>query len=130
MSWLGDLIGYRPEPWHEKALCAQVGSDLWFPDKGCEGGNIREAIKTCNRCPVQAECLQYALEHGERYGIWGGITERQRRHLRRSQPPRPRDNSRCHNGHDITEVGRDNNGYCRQCRRDNLRRHDQKRRSA
>lgn len=65
-------------PWMESALCRQVGNpDWWFPAKG---GGAREARKVCAACPVQAECLQYALDHGAD-GIWGGTSARERRRL-------------------------------------------------
>ncbi len=64
--------------WYADALCAQVADEPFFPDKG---GSIREAKSVCARCPVKAECLAYALDRHERYGIWGGLSERQRRPL-------------------------------------------------
>jgi WhiB family redox-sensing transcriptional regulator len=65
-------------PWIADALCAQVDTDLFFPEKG---GSTREAKQICRECTVAAECLDYALSHGERFGIWGGMSERQRRKL-------------------------------------------------
>lgn len=67
--------------WQDDALCAQVGDDFWFPEKG---GSTREAKGVCGRCPVRAECLAYALEHDERFGVWGGMSERERRRLLRT----------------------------------------------
>lgn len=72
-----DLI--MPPLWIEDALCAQIDMERWFPDKG---GSTREAKAMCARCPVRPPCLQYALANGERYGIWGGKSERERRKLR------------------------------------------------
>jgi len=66
--------------WQDEALCAQADPELWFPEKG---GSVREAKKVCRRCPVRAECLEYALEHDERFGLWGGLSERERRNLKR-----------------------------------------------
>ena len=51
-----------------------------LPEKG---GSTREAKKVCRGCEVRAECLEYALEHDERFGIWGGLSERERRRLKR-----------------------------------------------
>lgn len=66
-------------PWVADALCAQVDvGDIWYPDKG---GSTREAKQICAHCFVQAECLDYALTTGERFGIWGGFSERERRKL-------------------------------------------------
>lgn len=66
--------------WRAGALCAQTDPEVFFPD---EGGSAREARAVCARCPVTAECLQWALEHDERFGIWGGATGRERMELRR-----------------------------------------------
>ncbi len=66
--------------WQERALCAQTDPEAFFPEKG---GSTREAKKICESCPVRAECLSYALEHDERFGIWGGLSERERRRLKR-----------------------------------------------
>lgn len=68
------------EDWQERALCAQTDPEAFFPEKG---GSTREAKKICQRCPVRAECLEYALAHDERFGIWGGLSERERRRLKR-----------------------------------------------
>ena len=51
-----------------------------FPEKG---GSTREAKQVCRSCEVAAECLQYALATDERFGIWGGTSERERRRLKR-----------------------------------------------
>jgi WhiB family redox-sensing transcriptional regulator len=66
--------------WHDKALCAQTDPEAFFPEKG---GSTREAKKICTGCEVRAECLAYALAHDERFGIWGGLSERERRRLKR-----------------------------------------------
>src|SRR5918999_3405857 len=66
--------------WQERALCAQTDPEAFFPEKG---GSTREAKKVCRACEVRAECLEYALQHDERFGIWGGLSERERRKLKR-----------------------------------------------
>jgi len=66
--------------WQERALCAQTDPEAFFPEKG---GSTREAKKVCARCDVRAECLEYALAHDERFGIWGGLSERERRKLKK-----------------------------------------------
>jgi WhiB family transcriptional regulator, redox-sensing transcriptional regulator len=68
----------EPEQWTAEALCAQVDSEIFFPEKG---GSTREAKKICGACPVREQCLQYALDHNERFGIWGQLSERERRSL-------------------------------------------------
>ncbi|MGO9034349.1 WhiB family transcriptional regulator [Mycobacterium sp.] len=76
---------FDPEPvttdqWQDRALCAQTDPEAFFPEKG---GSTREAKKICLGCEVRAECLDYALAHDERFGIWGGLSERERRRLKR-----------------------------------------------
>lgn len=66
--------------WQERALCAQTDPEAFFPEKG---GSTREAKRVCGGCEVRAECLGYALENDERFGIWGGLSERERRRLKR-----------------------------------------------
>ncbi|MFV0435573.1 MAG: WhiB family transcriptional regulator [Leucobacter sp.] len=66
--------------WQADALCAQTDPEAFFPEKG---GSTREAKRICESCEVRAECLEYALENDERFGIWGGLSERERRRLRR-----------------------------------------------
>jgi WhiB family redox-sensing transcriptional regulator len=74
-------FGMAEEPtWQERALCAQTDPEAFFPEKG---GSTREAKRICTTCEVRDECLEYALEHDERFGIWGGLSERERRRLKR-----------------------------------------------
>ncbi len=76
-----DRSGQEPErDWQERALCSQTDPEAFFPEKG---GSTREAKKICTGCEVRAECLEYALAHDERFGIWGGLSERERRKLRK-----------------------------------------------
>lgn len=67
--------------WREHALCAETDPEAFFPEKG---GSTREAKRVCAACEVRAECLEYALSQDERFGIWGGLSERERRRLRRA----------------------------------------------
>ena len=75
-----------PPTWAASALCAQTDPELFFPEKG---GSTREAKALCRRCPVRDDCLDYALAHDARFGIWGGTSERDRRRMKRpaGQPP-------------------------------------------
>jgi WhiB family redox-sensing transcriptional regulator len=66
--------------WQSDALCAQTDPEAFFPEKG---GSTRDAKKICASCEVRAQCLEYALQNDERFGIWGGLSERERRKLRR-----------------------------------------------
>lgn len=67
--------------WQDRALCAQTDAEIFFPEKG---GSTREAKKVCKLCFVRTNCLQYALDKDERFGIWGGMSERERRKLQRT----------------------------------------------
>jgi len=67
------------EAWRLEALCAETDPEAFFPEKG---GSTREAKRVCTGCDVRAECLEYALTNDERFGIWGGLSERERRRLR------------------------------------------------
>jgi len=72
----------EPEPWTARALCAQTAPEAFFPEKG---GSTREAKRICLGCEVKDECLEYALARDERFGIWGGLSERERRKLKKQQ---------------------------------------------
>ena len=79
----GGLLGGMDaddQGWQESALCAETDPEAFFPEKG---GSTREAKKICTGCEVRAECLEFALANDERFGIWGGLSERERRRLRR-----------------------------------------------
>ncbi|KWX60327.1 transcription factor WhiB [Mycobacterium sp. NAZ190054] len=80
-----DHFGDDTEPadedqWQERALCAQTDPEAFFPEKG---GSTREAKRICQGCEVKDACLEYALANDERFGIWGGLSERERRRLKR-----------------------------------------------
>lgn len=66
--------------WQGEALCAQTDPEAFFPEKG---GSTRDAKRICGSCDVRGECLEYALQNDERFGIWGGLSERERRKLKR-----------------------------------------------
>ena len=65
--------------WMERGKCLDADPEAFFPEKG---GSTREAKRVCTGCAVRAECLEYALTSDERFGIWGGLSERERRRLR------------------------------------------------
>lgn len=74
-----------PGEWADLGLCATHSNpDLWFPERGA---STAEAKAICRLCPVQAQCLTYAVNNGEKFGIWGGRSERERRRMRRSAQP-------------------------------------------
>lgn len=65
-----------PSTWGEWAQCRSADPETFFPDKG---GSTHEAKRLCAKCPIQRICLLYAVEHEERFGVWGGFSERERR---------------------------------------------------
>ncbi|WP_431039362.1 WhiB family transcriptional regulator [Streptomyces sp. P6-2-1] len=72
--------GEEPEDWKEGALCAQIGPDFFFPEPG---GSVQDAKRVCRSCPSRRACLEHALARDERYGVWGGLSEKERGRLRR-----------------------------------------------
>lgn len=66
--------------WQDQALCAQTDPEAFFPEKG---GSTREAKRVCMLCEVRVQCLDYALDNDERFGIWGGLSERERRRVKK-----------------------------------------------
>ncbi len=68
--------------WQEQGNCLGVDPDLFFPERGA---STKEAKEVCMGCVVRLECLEFALETNEKFGIWGGLSERQRRRLRRQR---------------------------------------------
>ncbi len=76
------LLGAGQFPdWMDRGVCHQTDPELFFPEKG---GSTREAMSICARCPVAAECLDYAIDNDERFGIWGGVSERHRRAIKKA----------------------------------------------
>ena len=74
------------QPWAADGLCAQTDPDAFFPDLG---GSVKQAKKVCAQCDVRAECLDWALSTNERFGVWGGKSERERRALTPHNTPCP-----------------------------------------
>ncbi|MGH3996322.1 MAG: WhiB family transcriptional regulator [Pseudonocardiaceae bacterium] len=70
--------------WLERGVCVQVGGDMWFPEKG-DLAVVATCKKVCARCPVRVECLEWAMDTVEAFGIFGGLTVLERRKLRRKR---------------------------------------------
>jgi len=68
--------------WQLQANCLGVDPDLFFPERGA---STKEAKAVCRGCTVREDCLEYALANGEKFGIWGGLSERERRRIRRQR---------------------------------------------
>lgn len=70
--------------WRVRAACRYMDPELFFPE-GTAGPALQatdKAKRICGTCPVQARCLLWALDHNAAFGIWGGLTEDERRGLR------------------------------------------------
>ena len=78
--------------WHTIAACLSEDPDLFFPigTTGDAVPQIAAAKSICATCPVMEECLDFALSSRQDYGVWGGLTEDERRSLRRSRQRRAR----------------------------------------
>lgn len=71
------LLTYA-EPWMADAICAQTDPEVFYPERG---ESIADAKRICLGCPVRETCLEWALEHKERFGVFGGKSERERRKI-------------------------------------------------
>src|SRR5579862_3178535 len=76
------LIGEVDRDWQSRANCMGVDPDLFFPERG---SSTREAKEVCRGCVVREDCLNFAIANGEKFGIWGGMSERERRRVRRAR---------------------------------------------
>lgn len=78
---LPDAGPFTPAPWMAEANCLGMGVDLFFPERGgCAPGETANAKDVCRGCVVRAECLEAGMD--EKFGMWGGLTPRERRRLR------------------------------------------------
>jgi WhiB family transcriptional regulator, redox-sensing transcriptional regulator len=68
--------------WLDWGMCAQTDPEAYYPEKSA---SPRAAQRVCAGCPVTSECLEWALANGERFGVWGGKTERERRKIARAR---------------------------------------------
>lgn len=73
-----DLLGVESPDWYELAECRGAPQELFFPERG---ESTKPAKEMCTRCPVSVECLAWALDHREKFGVWGGTSERERRRM-------------------------------------------------
>lgn len=69
---------FNAQPWVDRALCPETDPESFFPEKG---GSTKQAKKICALCEVRGECLEWALDREERFGIFGGKSERERRKI-------------------------------------------------
>jgi WhiB family transcriptional regulator, redox-sensing transcriptional regulator len=76
----GDL--FASPAFMDLGSCRGMDPEIFFPDRG---ESLRPAKEVCGGCIVRDECLEYALDNRERFGVWGGTSERERRRLRRAR---------------------------------------------
>ena len=79
------VFAFVDQSWASEALCAQTDPEIFFPPPG---GSIQAPKNICARCPVRENCLVWALDTNEKFGVWGGRSERERRKLRTKHTPR------------------------------------------
>lgn len=77
-----EAVAAAREAWAARAACRGVDPERLF----VQGAAQREATVICRHCPVQVECLADALDNRVPFGVWGGLTERERRALLRTRP--------------------------------------------
>jgi WhiB family redox-sensing transcriptional regulator len=103
MSTGANGFGFRHDPWVADAACNGLDPDMFFPDKGESSGPAKQV---CAACPVREDCLTMAVELNLTSGIFGGMSARDRRKVRRERglaPPLPPRPERCVNGHPLTD---------------------------
>lgn len=71
---------FDPQPWAAGAVCGQTDPEAFFPEVGGSRGDAAKAL--CRGCDVRAECLEYALRHDLDFGVWGGLSEKERREFK------------------------------------------------
>lgn len=80
----------RAEDWRDKGLCRNEDPDAWYPagTSADARATLRHALSVCFACPVRVSCGQWALETREQWGVWGGMSEGQRRRILRRRGAR------------------------------------------
>jgi WhiB family redox-sensing transcriptional regulator len=81
-SFRDALTGGHDLSWQDGANCKGANADLFFPERGA---STRTAKSICRECAVRADCLEFAITTGEKFGIWGGMSERERRRVRKER---------------------------------------------
>jgi WhiB family transcriptional regulator, redox-sensing transcriptional regulator len=80
-------LAWRQDDWRSQGACLHADPDVFFPISaaGASASQVRKARAICAGCPVRATCTDFALEHRDLQGIWGGTTDDERRKLRRAR---------------------------------------------
>ena len=77
-----DALAVDDLAWQDYSNCRGADADLFFPERGA---STRKAKAICNACQVKVECLEFAIQQSEKFGIWGGLSERERRRIRKER---------------------------------------------
>ncbi len=85
-------LGAADYAWRDQALCRDTDPELFFPvgTTGTALVQIDRARQVCGECPVRIECLDFALDTNQDSGVWGGLSEEERRVIRRQRSGRNR----------------------------------------
>lgn len=85
-------LGAADYRWRDHALCRETDPELFFPvgTTGVALAQIDKAKQVCSECPVAEPCLDFALATNQDAGVWGGLSEEDRRHIRRQRAAAPR----------------------------------------
>ncbi len=81
-SQLLEVLSKQELAWQDLANCRGADPDLFFPERGA---STRTAKSICRECSVRPDCLEFAIVSSEKFGIWGGMSERERRRIRRQR---------------------------------------------
>lgn len=79
---LSNLLRLQELWWQVDANCIGEDADLFFPDRGA---STKKAKELCNNCVAKEHCLEYSIVNNEKFGIWGGLSERERRKIRKQR---------------------------------------------
>jgi WhiB family redox-sensing transcriptional regulator len=82
-----DALAVDDLSWQDYSNCRGADANLFFPERGA---STRKAKAICTACEVRAECLEFAIQQGEKFGIWGGLSERERRRIRKERAAKVR----------------------------------------
>ena len=85
-------LGAADPTWRDQALCRDTDPELFFPvgTTGTALTQIERAKHVCSECTVRVDCLDFALTTNQDSGVWGGLTEEERRVIRRQRAARAR----------------------------------------
>lgn len=76
------MFNIDPPPFLADALCAQTDPEVFFPE---QGASSRPAKRVCMACSARVACLEWSVATGQRYGVWGGLSERERQKWKRER---------------------------------------------